>query len=253
MEGLRLTADGNDVLLPARFVAPISVTGPQTRTVLHRASFARTVRSTSTCRAAAPRMVRDVSFTCRSDERGGAKIYLSAEIGRFRNDWMKSPLWASFWSHMFRWGNADNGNRSELLGHARPRELRGPPRPPSRTSRAGPGRNVERIGLRAVNGDARCAKVRVTFGNGSTANLDVGRLDQGRVKQIDLPGGNRNIRSLNLVCSAVNKSAVTVETPGAQIETEGPEVRLRPYCIPEARGRAPVRTWRALSQAAYRA
>jgi hypothetical protein len=40
---------------------------------------------------------------------------------------------------------------------------------------------------------------------------DVGRLDQGRMRTIDLPGGNRNVRNLNLVCRAVHGRAVTIE------------------------------------------
>ena len=205
MEGLRLTADGNDVSCRA-IVAHF---GDGTQQNVFSGKL-REDRPIDVDLRGGTRMVRDVSFTCRSDERGGAKIYLSAEIGRYKNDWMKSPLWASFWSHMFNWGNANNGNDPNYwvtLG----RESFEGRRDREQNFAGWGGQSVERVGSRAVNDDARCAKVRVTFGNGSTANLDVGRLDQGRVKQIDLPGASRNIRSLYVVCSAVNKNAVTIE------------------------------------------
>ncbi|HWA88929.1 MAG TPA: hypothetical protein VG889_02765 [Rhizomicrobium sp.] len=208
MEGLRLTADGNDVTC-SKIVAHFG-DGSQQNVFSGKL---REDRPVNVDLAGGTRKVRDVSFTCRSDERGGAKIYLSAEIGRYKNDWMKSPDWALFWSRLFNWGpvaqnnNGNDPNYWVTLG----RESFEGRRDREQSFAGWNGKSVERIGLRAVNDDARCSRVRVTFGNGMTRDLDVGRLDRGRVKTVDLPGGNRNVTRLNMVCSAVNRNQVTVE------------------------------------------
>ena len=211
MEGLRLEADGNDVTC-AKIVAHFG-DGSQQNVFSGKL---REDRPVNVDLAGGTRKVRDVSFTCRSDERGGAKIYLAAEIGRYKNDWMKSPDWALFWSRLFHWtmpapqGGYQSGYDANYWVSLGRESFQG--RRDSEQNFAGwAGRSVERVGFRAVNDDARCSRVRVTFGNGNTRDLDVGRLDQGRVKSIDLPGSNRNIRSLKMVCSAVNKYSVTIE------------------------------------------
>jgi hypothetical protein len=205
MEGLRLTADGNDVVC-AKIVAHFG-DGSQQNVFSGKL---REDRPVNVDLAGGTRRVRDVSFTCRSDERGGAKIYLSAEIGRYKNDWMRSPDWALFWSRLFNWGPAQNGNDPNYWVTLGRESFQG--RRDREQNFAGwGGRSVERIGLRAINDDARCSRLRVTFGNGMTRDLDVGRLEQGRVKSIDLPGGNRNVTRLNMTCSAVHKYSVTIE------------------------------------------
>ena len=156
------------------------------------------------------RHVNDITFTCRSEEMGGAKIYIAAYVGRFRDEWRRSPDWSSYWSHMFSWGDARGGNDDAnywvSLGQTRfegrdDREM---------NFGGWTTRSVDRIGLTALNDDARCSRIRVTFGNGSTALLDVGHLEQGRMKSIDLPGGNRDIRNLNMVCRPLNANAVRI-------------------------------------------
>jgi hypothetical protein len=207
MEGLRLMADGNDV--NCRSIVAHFGDGTQQNVFTGKL---REDRPIEVDLRGGTRRVRDVSFTCRSDERGGAKIYLSAEIGRYKNDWMKSPDWALFWSRVFNWVTPGNNNGNDAnywvsLG----RESFEGRRDREQNFAGWAGRSVERIGFRAVNDDARCSRVRVTFMNGNARDLDVGRLDQGRVKSIDLPGGNRNIKNVTMVCSAVNKNAVTIE------------------------------------------
>jgi len=205
MEGLRLVADGNDVAC-AKIVAHFADGSKQDVF----SGMLREDRPVEVDLRGGTRRVRDVSFTCRSDARGGAKIYLAAEVGRYKDEWMRSPDWALFWSHMFHWAAPNNGydaNAWVTLG----RESFDGRRDSEQTFAGWAGRNVDRLGFRAVNDDARCGRVRVTFGNGSTAMLDVGRLDQGRVKVVDLPGGNRNIRNLNMVCSAASKYSVNIE------------------------------------------
>jgi hypothetical protein len=76
------------------------------------------------------------------------------------------------------------------------------------------GRSVDRIGLRSMNGFARCARVRATFHNGHTRDLDTSglyRMVPGRVYRIDLPGGDRNLVDLQLKCRALGQYAVSVE------------------------------------------
>jgi len=211
MEGLRLEADGNDVVC-SKIVAHF---GDGTQQNVFSGKL-REDRPVTVDLAGGTRRVRDISFTCRSDERGGAKVYLAAEIGRYRNDWMKSPDWALFWSRLFNWnsGPAQNGNDANYWVTLSRESFEGRGDRERAVTGGWDGRSVERIGFRAVNDDARCSRVRVTFGNGASRDLDVGRLDQGRVKSIDLPGGNRRVKSLALMCNAVNKRTVTVEVLG---------------------------------------
>jgi hypothetical protein len=152
------------------------------------------------------RRVQRIDFTCRSDRAEGGKIFLAADVGRFRAEWQRAPEWATIFTGYS--GSADP-NFWVSLGRERfeGREVE--------SNFAGwGGRSVDRIGLRAVNADARCRRVRVTFGNGNTRDLDVGQLDrmqQGRVYRIDLPGGERNIVRLALLCRPVGAPTVAVE------------------------------------------
>jgi hypothetical protein len=119
----------------------------------------------------------------------------------------------TYWSRQFNWGPAPgyqadyDPNYWVTLGRQR-FEGRG-----DRDATVGgwAGRSVDRLGFRAVNDDAVCWRARVTFGNGQSSMIDVGRLDQGRMKFIDLPGGQRNVTGVVLACRAVNRDAVTVE------------------------------------------
>src|SRR5262249_25164177 len=134
------------------------------------------------------RRVRDVTFTCRSDERDGGKIYIAANVGRFRSEWQRSPDWMVVRARLFRRRpppayQADyDPNYWVTLGRER-FEGRGDR---ESTITGWGGRSVDRLGFRAVDDDAMCPRVRVTFGNGQTSVLDVGPLDQGRIKRVDL-------------------------------------------------------------------
>jgi hypothetical protein len=204
MEGLRLVADGNDVWCRS-IVAHFGNGGSQNV----YSGMLREDRPLYVDLKGGTRLVTDVTFTCRSDRRGGAKIYIAANVGRFQNEWRSSPGWATVWSRIFRWGpqSGYDANYWVTLGRER---FEG--RNDRETTFTGwSGRSVERIGLRAINDDARCSRVRVAFGNGDVKVYDVGRLDQGRMRTIDRPGGNRNVRNINLVCHAVHGRAVTIE------------------------------------------
>jgi hypothetical protein len=156
------------------------------------------------------RRVQRIDFACRSDRAEGGKIFLAADVGRYRAEWQRSPEWTTTWSRVFTgWNGSSDPNSWVSLGRQRfeGREVE--------SSFAGlNGRSVDRIGLRAVNADAHCARVRVTFGNGNTRELDVsqlGHMEQGRVYRIDLPGGERNIVRLAMVCRPVGAPGVAVE------------------------------------------
>jgi hypothetical protein len=75
------------------------------------------------------------------------------------------------------------------------------------------GRSIDTIGLRALNTEARCTRVRAEFGNGRTRDLDTSslfRMMPGRLYHIDLPGGDRNVVKLHLICRSLTRYAVNV-------------------------------------------
>jgi hypothetical protein len=76
------------------------------------------------------------------------------------------------------------------------------------------GRSIDTIGLRALNTQARCTRVRAEFGNGRTRDLDASSLFHmmpGRLYRIDLPGGDRNVVKLHLACRSLTRYAVNVQ------------------------------------------
>lgn len=211
MEGLRLTADRSDILCRAIVVQ----FGDGSRQTVFSGPL-RQDRPVEVDLRGGTRRVRNISFTCRSDARRGGVISIAANVGRFQDEWRRSPDWALFWSRLFNWGavggNTGFGNGYDpnvwvSLGRERFEGRRD-----RESSFAGwNGRSVDRIGLRAVDDDARCSAVRAIFGNGRSSVLNVARLDRGRFASVDLPGGDRNLRSLSLACHAVNRNAVTIE------------------------------------------
>ena len=73
------------------------------------------------------------------------------------------------------------------------------------------GRNVDTIGLRPVNDDARCNRITATFGNGRTRELGGRTLREDRITQIDLPGRDRDITRIEMRCRAASGRRVVVE------------------------------------------
>ncbi len=75
---------------------------------------------------------------------------------------------------------------------------------------------LSRIALQPVEENARCSRVGVTFRNGRTRALPfTGRiLSEGRIYPVDLPGSQRHIRSISLVCRAVGARDVTIRILG---------------------------------------
>jgi len=207
MEGLRLEADRSDIR--CRSIIAHFADGSQQNVFSGQLMDNRPIEVDL---HGGTRRVRDVIFTCRSEERSGGKIYIAANVGRYQAEWRRSPDWVLFWSQMFNWGNPGMGGGNDAnywvsLGR---QTFQG--RKDTDSAFAGwAGRSVEKIGLKAINDDARCSRVRINFGNGTSTTLNVGRLDQGRFQAFDLPGNDRNVRSLNMTCRAVNRNSVTIE------------------------------------------
>jgi hypothetical protein len=207
MEGLRLVADRSDIR--CRSIIAHFADGTQQNVFSGQLQDNRPIEVDL---RGGSRRVRDVSFICRSEERSGGKIYVSANVGRFQNEWRNSPDWMLFWSRLFNWGapGMNNGGDANYWVSLGRQNFQGR-RDTDSTFTGWAGRSVEKIAFKAINDDARCTRVRVNFGNGSSTMLNVGRLDQGRFRSFDLPGGNRDVRSLNMTCRALNRNNVTIE------------------------------------------
>src|SRR4051812_48903428 len=64
---------------------------------------------------------------------------------------------------------------------------------------------VERIRLRAVGSDINCRSVRARFGGGRNNQIYQGMLRQGQDKDIDLPGGARDLNGLAFTCASLDR------------------------------------------------
>ena len=205
MEGLRLRADRSDI--QCRSIRVLYGNGNRREVFSGRL---REDRPVNVDLQGGARIVKRIDFICRSTERRGAKIHIMAEVGRYRDEWRKSPDWGNVWAKIFNSGAMGPvPQRNAWVSIARKRfsdyEMVGA---------AWSGHHVARIGLKAIDGDASCTRVRAHFGNGTSANLDLRKFDRmkrGRVYQADLPGGDRTITKLGLVCHALGDAPVTIE------------------------------------------
>ncbi len=222
MEGLRLRADGSDI-----YCRSIKVQYGNGRTGNVYSGALREDRPVYVDLAGGSRIVRRVDFVCRSAERQGARIRIMADVGRYQDEWRRSPDWATMWSRLFNFAPGPGRIAGPGPG-ARPAapvvpnvewieltrlDFQG--RNDRARSFAGwGGRSVDRIALEPRGNDARCARATVVFGDGSRQNLDVARysrLEQGQQYRFDLAGNIRGIRSLDLVCHAIGGNNVTIE------------------------------------------
>jgi hypothetical protein len=179
------------------------------------------------------RLIRRIDFDCRSMAPRVARVDIAADIGQYRADWRRSPDWDRVWSRMFNWTDdqfANNVPPRNPPPYTGDRYVQGPPLntagwitlgtevfegPYDReTTVAGfRGRSVDRIGIRPINADARCSRITATFANGMTRNLNVDDrmvLQEDRVFELDLPGGDRNIERIDMTCHAENGRQVTM-------------------------------------------
>ncbi len=153
------------------------------------------------------RNLSSLRFNCGAEDRRGATIRISADIGSYQNNWRKDAGWSAVWSNIFPWGNTpDRAARWDTLNNVRFQDTV----VPFADSR---GRNVEAVALMPLDTDARCSRVTVTFGNGRTTNLEVNRgnvMRRGQTYPLDLPGNDRNIRDIRLQCQSEGSRAVTM-------------------------------------------
>ncbi len=145
----------------------------------------------------AERQIRRLSFVCRARNGNSARLIISG-----KNDATVSSGGRA-WSRI---GRATFGPRNEVE-----REI---------TRLNGP---FERIALRAVDDDARCRRIAITFGNGRTRVLNLGRdgyLEEDRLYTVDLPGQQRNVQAVTLQCRAAGGARdVTIVIFGINIRT----------------------------------
>lgn len=159
----------------------------------------------------AERRISRLNMNCTASDPRGGTLVIGADVGRFHRTWEKSKAWASRMARQFENNigmNEPNGWTSigrESFGR----------RAESEAKFAGwRGRSVTRIALRPIDSDARCMRVSATFENGRSRDLAIGRRDvmeRGRMVEIDLPGGERNLRSVDLRCRAVGDRDVIIE------------------------------------------
>lgn len=162
------------------------------------------------------RNIRRIDFRCRSLEGQDTQIRIFADIGRYRSAWRESPDWSRWWSQMFTWDRHDGGtDRWQRLGS---RNFSGRGDMETVVPGRAAGRDMTAIALAPRDADARCSRVSVEFANGQTRTLDIDRSDrlqEDRMRQIDLPGGERNVVRLNMQCAPVGDRDVTIDVYGA--------------------------------------
>lgn len=73
------------------------------------------------------------------------------------------------------------------------------------------GGSVERLSVEADSSDVMCQSIRATFGNGKSRTIFSGNLYEDRKKEIDLPGGARNLTRLDFNCVARDRSGTKLE------------------------------------------
>lgn len=164
------------------------------------------------------RNVTRLIFQCGARDKSGGTIRISADIGRYQDEWRRHPDFNRLWSRVFNWGMpaiAGRANRGPQSGWQLVSTERFEGRNDIETSVAGwRGRRVESIALKPLDANARCRQVTAHFGNGNARDLDLPRgnyLRQGRLQQIDLPGDARNLRSVTMRCRATDARRVAIQ------------------------------------------
>ena len=162
--------------------------------------------------------IRAISFICAATNHRSARVAISADIGRYRPDWQRSPRWNNLWAGIFgasaggrnEWSQ---GNRDAVRWKRIGRETFTKRDDEERTSVGWRGLHVEQMALMPDGSDARCSAVVVEFGNGNRRAIDLrenGYLPNGRYTRIDLPGDTRSIRSVRLRCRPIRTPQVSI-------------------------------------------
>jgi hypothetical protein len=155
------------------------------------------------------RNLNRLAFACTALDRRGGTIRISADVGRYRNDWMRGPNWRSTWARMFNWGS-NMANDWRLVGTERFEGRRDS----ERAFTGWRGVNADAVALKPLEADARCNRVVARFRNGRSQTLNINHGDilrRGMYYKLDLPGRQRDLTSLTLRCSAVGAGRVSVQ------------------------------------------
>jgi len=155
------------------------------------------------------RNIARLNFICGARDRSGGTIRVTADVGRYRAQWMRGPNWGATWAHIFNWGS-NAINNWQYLGAAKFTGRHGD----DNTFTGWRGRGSDRIALKPLEADARCSQVSATFENGKTQELAIHNGDylrQGTFSSVDLPGDRRNLTSLYLKCRATDARSVTIQ------------------------------------------
>jgi len=148
-------------------------------------------------------------FTCTAMDRRGGTIRISADVGRYRGEWMRGPNWQATWSRMFNWGSNTVNNWRQVGTESF--EGRGDTEQAFTGWR---GVNADSVALMPLETDARCSRVVARFGNGRDQALNVNNGDllrRGQYYKLDLPGRSRELTSLSLRCSPMGARRVTIQ------------------------------------------
>ncbi len=165
------------------------------------------------------RRIERLTMSCSTDSPQGGEIRIGANVGRFQQAWDKTKFWATRFTRdaEHKLGMSDDRDRNDhdrngwvTIGRE---NFRGR-HDTEATSADWHGRSVDRIALRPIDNDARCMRISATFENGRRRDLDVNRgdvMERGHLTVIDLPGDQRNLRSVDMRCRAVGDRDVTIE------------------------------------------
>jgi hypothetical protein len=208
MEGLRFTASRSDIY--CRSIVVRYRGGDRQNVFSGRLNERRPIDVDLRGRA---RYVDSIHFVCRSQEWRGGKIYIAAEVGRYRDEWRHDRDWDRTWSGLFGAGPGPHhgfGPGGDWVSLGR-ESFEG--RNDTESNFAGwGGRHVDRIALRPIEDDARCMSIVATFENGHKVRLADNRvLNRGQMAVYDLPGHERNLTKLYLRCRALHRYQVTIE------------------------------------------
>jgi hypothetical protein len=167
------------------------------------------------------RMIRRLDFDCRASDRGGARVDIAADVGRYQAEWRRSPDWDRMWSRIFPWANDRRfGNDRYVTGQLdtsgwtrlASERFEGP-YDHARAFTGWRGRDLTAIAFRPVGDDARCTNITATFGDGHRGDLNLSTdfLRRDRMVMIDLPGNRRDVTRIDMNCHAEHGDMVTIE------------------------------------------
>ncbi len=148
------------------------------------------------------RLLRSVTFNCRSLNLGQASIDLAADLGTLPRLATNTRQFRGYTDHDY-W--APLGHETFGLVNEQTRHFTEPV-----------GQNVQAIGVEAVGSDARCGRAIAHLDNGDVAELNIGGapiMREGFLYRMELPG-ERDVRSVELMCRAVGEDQVTINIYG---------------------------------------